>query len=260
LAVTKWQKVESLIIRQILKNSLREGSKLPSDKEIAEQFGCSVQPVLRAMESLARKGLVLRRPGAATTVQSQPPLIDDHQFSFSRSCTNAYGHALTTRLIEKASRLPLPGDTMVVEKKAQKALGLLRNEPFLVIARLRLLDGVPRVIHRTFLRPAHFPKSFLVDHDFTQESLIDLYNANGYQIEARHTILRARLPAEEENALLKCEGQPVLEAEQQIDAVRVTTSDTVTLEYLHACYLNWEYRITNRRPPQEETQEHYLLE
>ena len=250
--VKKWQELVSLIQKRILEQPIKEGDRLPSDRQLAREFGCSLQPVLRAMESLARKGIVQRRAGAATIVLSTPPFIDDLEYSFSRACTDTHGHALETRLIEKTRRLPLPGANEAVERRAQKALGLRIAEPFLVIARLRLLDNRPRVLHRVFLKPAHFPDSLLLDFDFVTDSLIDVYRGNGYQIEARHTTLRARWLRKEELLLFNCRQQPVLESEQKTEAVRRTSGEIVALEYLHATYVDWDYQISNRRSPRGE--------
>jgi len=145
-------------------------------------------------------------------------------------------------------RFPVSGDGAVNEQAAHEALGLNRNETFYVISRLDFLDGKPRAIHRSYLNPSHFPESFL-DHDFEKESLLAIINSYGFRINTRETTLRARFPTQEEAFRLKIDPaqQPVLEAEQKLTAVHLATREMVTVEYMHACYLNWEYRIANRR-------------
>lgn len=245
--MTKWRAVEELILRHIRENGLRDGAHLPPDRSLAEMARCSVQPVMRAMESLEKRGLVRRGSGLPTTVVEQPPLIDDHELSFTNS-TRTHGDAMATKMLDIGTRLPLAIGGRV-EIRAQKALGLRRTEPFHVITRIRLLDGTPRVLHRAFLNPACFAASLFADHDFKHESLVEIYNTNGYQVDSRETTLRAREPTKDETDILKCSGEAILEAEQQTDAVRVSTGETVTLEYMQALYVKWEYRITNRRTP-----------
>jgi DNA-binding GntR family transcriptional regulator len=245
----KWRQVQGLVLSYISANKLPEGAPLPSDKEFARMAECSLQPVVRAMEELARQGLVRRRPGAATTVWSQVPLIDQHEFSFTYGATHAYGHSLRTRVIELACRLPAVGEARAFERRAQKALGLRVAEPFLVVARLRYLNDQPRVLHRSYLSPDNFLPTFLSDHEFEKESLIDIYVAAGFRIEARRTTLMACFPNPEVAGLLRCANCPILQAEGELEAVRVATGERNTLEYLEASYLNWEYHIGNRRPP-----------
>jgi hypothetical protein len=84
------------------------------------------------------------------------------------------------------------------------------------------------------------PDTFLIDHGFATESLIDLCNASGYRIDARHTTLRARFPDSSDATILGIRQGLILEVEQRLEAVRVETSGGVTLEYLRACYVRWE--------------------
>lgn len=49
------------------------GSRLPSDRELADQYGCSLTPVKYAMDELSIRGYVVRHQGSATTVAAEPP-------------------------------------------------------------------------------------------------------------------------------------------------------------------------------------------
>jgi GntR family transcriptional regulator len=247
LTVSKWREVESVILKYIADRALREGDALPSDREFAIMAGCSMQPIMQAMRELGRKGLVLRRAGAATIVHSPVPLIDDREFSFSYNALHRYGQNLKNKLLELSCRLPAEGNFFQDEKKAQESLYLKRKEPFYVIVRLRLLDNIPRAIHRAYLNPSLFPSSFISDHNFEEESLIAIYNNYGFIIESRNTTLRARLPISEEALILKIKQEPLLDATQVMEASNVDACGLVTLEYMRACYLNWDFNVMNRR-------------
>ena len=58
------QQIEELI----LKGELREGSQLPAERELAEQFGVSRTAVREAIKALQEKGLVDAFPGRGTFV------------------------------------------------------------------------------------------------------------------------------------------------------------------------------------------------
>jgi len=176
---------------------------------------------------------------------NRPPYQDD--FGFGRTAREAFGHDLKNKLIEKSLRHPFQeGESSSWERRAHKALGLSRKDAFMVIARVRLLDGQPRAIHRAYLNPAHFPSSLRRDHNFENESLIRVYNESGYSIDRRDTILRAGYPTEEDRIVLEIDRIPVLEAEQELHATHVESGVRRIIEYLRVCYVAWEYKISSR--------------
>jgi len=247
---SKWLLIESRMLRYISNKGLKEGDPLPSDADLAKRFDCSLQPVVRAMQELARKGFVRRTKGMPTTICARPPLADESEFSFSRSATSTYGHHLETKIVRVGPGFPRQSsDGAGHEGRAHQVLGLKKNEPFLAIGRLRILDGRPRALHRVFLNPDHFPADFLVRHDFSKESLIEIYRLHGYTIDSRDTTLRARYPTREERQLIQIDEVPILEAEQKLFALCSTSDEPVLLEYMLACYVDWEYRVLNRRAP-----------
>lgn len=153
---------------------------------------------------------------------------------------------LETRLIELSQRIPLIVNDAIDEKKVQKHLGLSSNKPFLVIARLRFIDGKPRVIYRTYLNPEQFPDDFLIKHDFQKESLIDIYSNYGYKIIYRNISITARFPTDEEKKLLQIEGQklvPVLSTYQHLISVEKDAGSEFVLEVLYATYLDWKFNV-----------------
>jgi len=263
----KWHEVVQLVIDHIERENLSEGAPLPSDKELVElgEGKWSLQPVIRAMKELERQGWVRRQAGGITRVSGEVGLaesqmgvytkqagkpVDAHQFSFSYGATHTYHRKLENKVLEQNCRLPVSGPGPIFqEKEAQKALGLRGDELFYVISRLRILDGEPRVIHRCYLNPVHFPEGdFLARHDFQKESLIGAFTEAGFQIRKRDTMLRSRLPTTEEMNYLRIEAtEPVLQADQMTFGIREGTNELIALEYMNACYApGWEYFISDR--------------
>lgn len=246
----KWRNAEARILEFIADQELSDGDILPSDRELAEQFACSLQPVLRAMRELDRAGHVERRRGARTVVRFPSALVDASDFSFRQSAVQVSDQMLENRILELTCRLPNSREPdRVPELAAQEALSLRRSDPFFVIARLRLLEGRPRAIHRAYVSPACVSASFLADYDFARDSLIDIYEREGYRVVSRDTTLRARLPSSSEERVFGIKQIPVLESRQRLFSTSIETGETVVLEYLDACYVDWEYRIFNRRAP-----------
>jgi len=61
------------IITKIHSGAYAPGAKLPSDRELADAYGCSLTPVKAAMDELSIRGYVVRHQGSATTVAATPP-------------------------------------------------------------------------------------------------------------------------------------------------------------------------------------------
>ncbi|MEO8956999.1 MAG: FadR/GntR family transcriptional regulator [Ktedonobacteraceae bacterium] len=63
-----FERVAEQIEKRILDGELRKGDRLPTERELAEQFRVSRTAVREAMKILAQKGLVDMRPGRGTIV------------------------------------------------------------------------------------------------------------------------------------------------------------------------------------------------
>jgi len=183
---------------------------------------------------------------------------DHPSFSFTQS-VDARGHDLKTEIIQVSLRLPIDDvdhPFCVVEHEARKALGLGEDAKFIVIERVRLIEGNPSAFHRAYLNPSRFPREFL-EHDFAAVSLIDLYHQYGeklgFRVEARDTVLSARVANLYETNLLlqryrsQSTRRVVLDAQQCLYARDLSTQNLFVLEYLQASYFeNWKYEIKNR--------------
>ena len=61
------------LIQKINNGTYPPGVRLPSDRELAGEYGCSLTPVKAAMDELSIRGYVVRHQGSATTVAATPP-------------------------------------------------------------------------------------------------------------------------------------------------------------------------------------------
>jgi molybdate-binding protein/DNA-binding transcriptional regulator YhcF (GntR family) len=69
-----YQKIAEAIRQQILNQTLQPGDRLPSVREMAAQWDCTIGTVQRAYEELAQQGLVVSRPGQGTHVATAIPV------------------------------------------------------------------------------------------------------------------------------------------------------------------------------------------
>jgi GntR family transcriptional repressor for pyruvate dehydrogenase complex len=68
-----FEQIADQIEKRILNGELRSGDRLPTERELAEQFRASRTAVREAMKILAQKGLVEMRPGRGTIVIDGAP-------------------------------------------------------------------------------------------------------------------------------------------------------------------------------------------
>jgi GntR family transcriptional regulator, transcriptional repressor for pyruvate dehydrogenase complex len=67
-----YRKVAATIGERILSRALHEGERLPSETELARQFGVNRSTVREALRELESRGLVQRRPGSKLMSVSRP--------------------------------------------------------------------------------------------------------------------------------------------------------------------------------------------
>lgn len=71
-----YRKVAAALMERILDRSLRDGDRLPSETELARQFGVNRSTVREAVRELQCNGLLTRRRGSKLLVVTRPE--DDH--------------------------------------------------------------------------------------------------------------------------------------------------------------------------------------
>lgn len=63
-----WQQIVDRVRREIAAGLLKPGDELPSASALAESWGCSLEPVRRAMRELDLAGVIRTRPGRKAIV------------------------------------------------------------------------------------------------------------------------------------------------------------------------------------------------
>ena len=93
-----YRKVAAAIGARVLSRALREGERLPSETELARQFGVNRSTVREALRELESRGLVQRRPGSKLMSVSRP-----HQDTVAEGVSHALLlHDVTVRDVWEA--------------------------------------------------------------------------------------------------------------------------------------------------------------
>ena len=74
---TRYRKIYDDLLSAIRNGTYREGDRLPSEKELAEQYGVSRITSKKAFEMLNERGYVFRYPGKGTFVSADAINLPD---------------------------------------------------------------------------------------------------------------------------------------------------------------------------------------
>jgi GntR family transcriptional regulator len=208
------------------------GSQLPSESELAEEYGVSRNTARRTFAALREDGLITSHQGARRIVLAEPRLQNfDELRSFSRWARQV-GEEPGGRAV-RCERRPA---------SAQEAdrLDLAPDEQLVHLTRVRLLSGRPVMIERTAYVERVGALLSLVDLD--NESICERLLAYGIVFaHAEHTI--DAVNADEEDArLLDAEPGTALLRERR----RTTDPDGRPLEWSEDRYLGDAVAFTVR--------------
>lgn len=157
-----YRQIASELEADIRAGRLKEGEQLPSERVMAEKKGISRMTARKALQQLARLGMLETRIGQGTFVGAPP--IQQELTALSGFTEEMERQGRTTSSIVVDGTLSKPSEL------AARALGLQRNADVFRLVRLRLADGQPVAIERTEIDAERTPGLFGVA-DFSHQSL-----------------------------------------------------------------------------------------
>ena len=160
-----YRKLITAIDDLIDKGTLRRGSLLPSERDMAARLGISRVTVRKSLDALIAEGAIRRRQGSRTEVTSRVEKSLARLSSFSEDMISR-GFAPGCIWISKEITHPTPSEAM--------ALGLGPSAAILRLKRVRTADGSPIAIE-----VASIPTLILPDPDMVGDSLYHALNAVG---------------------------------------------------------------------------------
>ena len=144
-----WRRIAQRLSAGIGPGGLRPGERLPTEAQLAAQFGANRHTVRRAVESLAQSGLVRVEQGRGTFVAED--MLD-------------YAVAPRTRFSEwvrRHNREPtgqvLHLRTIAAPAAVAAGLGIGEGEPVVLYERLGLADGMPVALASHHFPPGRLP-------------------------------------------------------------------------------------------------------
>jgi GntR family histidine utilization transcriptional repressor len=148
---TTYQDVRDEVLRRIQGRIWDQGSLLPTEQELSEEFGCARATVNRALRELAERGIIDRKRKSGTRVTTAPVKQARLEISVTRHQveeTNAsYRYRLVSREIVQApdwlaAQMGLPAQARVLHLTC---MHYADNRPFQHESRWINIDAVPDV-------------------------------------------------------------------------------------------------------------------
>jgi GntR family transcriptional regulator len=227
-------------VAQILREAINEGvfkqgDRLPSEKELVDEFGISRMTAKTALDELVKSYLAYRERGRGTFVAK--PLIRD--FSFFSSFTEdmrARGLKPSSRLVSLEIAQP---DEVTLEK-----LKMPVETEYYCLARVRLVNDEPVAFQRAYLPTELYPQ--LDQHNFEADYLFDVIRRTyGFKPTWAEAIVEAGVASPEDAVHLEVEtNAPIL------IVWHLTLDERFSLlEYVYSVYRSDRFSFATGRNP-----------
>lgn len=184
----------NLLREQVVRRELRPDDRLPSERDLCQQYGISRITVRQALSDLAQEGLVYASVGKGTYVA-------ETAFQEDLQPLSSFTQDLERRGMRASSRV-LDAGVIPADDHWAEVLYIPRGTEVVRLHRLRLTNDLPIVIQLTHL-PHHLCPD-LLQYDFTCRSLYEILR-NEYRLclARSETVIEATLAASWEADLLE---------------------------------------------------------
>lgn len=180
-----------------LETSIRNGVYKPGDKimteaEIAREYGVSLITVRKAVGSLMEKGLVVRKQGKGTFV-TKP------KYSRNMKKLQSFTEMCEQMGVKPGARV-LENRLIAADKKVADRLGIEPGSNVVYISRLRLADGEPVQVEKSYF-PLKY--AFLLEEDLNDGSMFEcLKEKAGAKVASSEKMIELCRATAEEAALM----------------------------------------------------------
>jgi GntR family transcriptional regulator len=142
-----YESVRARVIERLHSGSWSPGDRIPTEAQLASEYGVGIGTIRRAVEALVAEGVLIRRARLGTTVAK---LTDDHRYDLYFSFVDAEGAAL------KPSARMLSFKREAASAEVVAALRLKRGARVARIDNLRLVEGEPIMLDRIWVSLDYF--------------------------------------------------------------------------------------------------------
>jgi GntR family transcriptional regulator len=167
--VPMYKQLVEQFARSIRSGDLTPGTKMPSEREIADTLNVSRTTARQAIDELVNLGIVFRAQGKGTYV-AEPGMRDLLGFTSFTDHMKGMGFKPSSKIITQELIEP--------DEEMADALRLRPGEKVLFLRRIRLADGKPVAI-----QTSHIPEKLvpgLVDENLSEKSFFEVLRTKYY--------------------------------------------------------------------------------
>ena len=233
--------IRNILLEEIAAGLGGDGGEVLTEKALQERFGVSRATVRHALDELERQGVVARRKGVGTLVQTpkiRPELV--HLTSFTED---------VQRRGLKPGAQNLDVALVVPPARVAEAFHLADTEKVWYVLRLRTIDGAPVGLHDLYIPPnIEFSPQTLA----SMSSYYELLRSH-HRLEPEHAVetLTACNAGEREARLLDVEeGEALLIVERLTHAQSGQPIEYVRIAY-RADQYEYQVKLFRNREPHE---------
>lgn len=217
-SVPLYVQIEDILRQAIAQGVWAPGERIPSELALHEQLGASRMTVRGVLTNLVNDGVLYRVPGKGTFVTERRIEARSPAYMGVREQLEEMGFAISTELVESRTTIPSP--------TIRHALGTDAATPVYEILRLRLVDGSPVSLHRSYI-PLHLAPGIEHDDVITEQLCVILDTQYGLQAAHTKELLEATAATKEEASLLGLKvGAPLLLLKD-----RISNAEGTVFEY-----------------------------
>jgi GntR family histidine utilization transcriptional repressor len=192
--------VKAALRARIAQGGWKPGVKLPSERELVQEFGCARMTVHRALRELDEEGLIERRQGSGSYVAELHPISNLLKVRDISEEIRERGHLHSTRVCSVEREMAAP--------RTLAAMRLARGCAVYRVRLVHLESGVPIQFEDRHVNPALAPD--LLARDFTRVTPSAVLFEHAPLTEAEQ-VVEAVLADVEQAALLEVDiGSPLL--------------------------------------------------
>lgn len=222
--------LKNIILKKIQNGEYAEGSLIPSERDLGENFSISRMTVRQALNQLVMEGVLNREKGRGTFV-SRSKLEQKNIMSFSEAVKRK-------GLVPSTKVLHFSCDE--ADEELQTILDLKSGEKVYVLRRLRLASGTPVGIEEDFIPEKYCPS--LSKFDLTTSLYKLIKEEYSFEISNVDNIIEASKPTKEERELLEITATvPVL----KVTGLNCTETG-IKLFHERSVYRSDEYKCSMR--------------
>ena len=179
----KYLSIADKIHERILNGEFAGEGKLPTQKDLANEYGVAVLTIKQALSELQNEGLISGVRGSGTFISSDAFRYQIKFLSSFADEVSSQHRELTTELLQVVS-------IQENDSEVSQQLGITSITPYVCIWRLRSIDGVPLILQRSFITKKLF--SQLDQAELREKSLYSmLTQAAGITISRASETIRA---------------------------------------------------------------------